>query len=193
MGTGGSGSDEASQFHTSIATGRLRLRPVRPADEPALGAMAAAVAVAANRCATIAPEGDLPLAIVATATGDLVGGANCGPSGLGTGVEIALWIAEPWWGRGYGTEAAQGLIDHAFRAATVDVVWCLNRVTNPRGRRVVERCGFQFRGTGMVRLPGRGAFPIERFALDRRSWASIKAWGAGNTAEHGRAARETAA
>jgi RimJ/RimL family protein N-acetyltransferase len=193
MGTGGSGSEEASAFHTGIATGRLWLRPVEPADEPALGLMAAALVVSANRCATIAPEGDLPLSIVVAATGELIGGANCGPSGLGTGAEITLWIAETWWGRGFGTEAAQGLIDHAFLNAAVDAVWCLNRVTNPRGRRVIERCGFQFRGTGMVRLPGRGAFPIERFGLDRRSWTSLKAWGAGNSGARDRASRETAA
>ena len=193
MGTGGSGSEEASAFHTGIATGRLWLRPVKPADEPALGLMAAALAVAANRCATIAQEGDLPLSIVVAATGDLIGAANCGPSGLGTGVEVTLWIAEPWWGRGFGTEAAQGLIDHAFLNAAVDAVWCLNRVTNPRGRRVIERCGFQFRGAGMVRLPARGAFPIERFGLDRRSWTSLKAWGARNTRERDLASRETAA
>ena len=177
MGTGGSGSEEASAFHTSLATARLWLRPRRAADEPALGPLMAALAVAANLCATIAPDGDAPFTIVEAATGDLIGSANCGPSGLGTGVEVTLWIAEPWWGRGFGTEAAQGLIDHAFLNAAVDAVWCLNRVTNPRGRRVIERCGFQFRGTGMVRLPARGAFPIERFALDRRTWASLKAWG----------------
>jgi RimJ/RimL family protein N-acetyltransferase len=177
MGTGGSGSEAALSVHQPIVTGRLWLRPRQPADEPALGAMAAVLAVAANLCTTIAPEGDTPLAIVDRATGELVGGANAGPSGLGTGVEVAVWVGEPWWGRGFGTEATQGLIDSAFRNAAVDAVWCLNRVTNPRGRRIVEKCGFQFRGAGMVRRPGRGAFPIERFALDRRSWVSLKAWG----------------
>ena len=76
----------------------------------------------------------------------------------------------------------------------VDVVWCSNRVTNARARRVIEKCGFQFRGTGMVRLPGRGAFPIERFALDRRNWMSLKAWGAAHReGVAGDAPRETAA
>jgi len=193
MGTGGSRSEEASGVHQRIATGRLWLRPVIPADEPALGHMAAPLAVSANRCATIAPEGDLRLAIV-SAGGELIGGANCGPSGLGSGVEIAVWIAEPYWGRGFATEATKILIDDAFLNAAVDAVWCLNRVTNPRGRRVVEKCGFQFRGAGMVRLPGRGAFPIERFALDRRSWVSLKAWGASaGSAERHHASGETAA
>ena len=94
---------------------------------------------------------------------------------------------------GYGTEAAQALIDHAFADEAVGALWCSNRVTNARARRVIEKCGFQFRGTGMVRSPTRfGAFPVERFVLDRRNWASLKAWGAPQS-EHGRAERETAA
>ncbi len=59
----------------------------------------------------------------------------------------------------------------------VTTLWCSNRATNPRARRVIEKCGFQFRGAGMMSLPGRGAVPIERFILDRRTWASLKAWG----------------
>ena len=177
MGTGEIGSEQAFAIHPGIATGRLWLRPRQPADDPALNQMALAVAVAANRCSTIADDDDVRFAIVEVAGGAVIGAAECGPSGLGTGIEVTAWIAEPWWGRGFGTEATQSLIDHAFRNAAIDQVWCLNRVTNPRGRRVVEKCGFQFRGAGMVRLAGRGSFPIERFALDRRTWASLKAWG----------------
>jgi RimJ/RimL family protein N-acetyltransferase len=73
-------------------------------------------------------------------------------------------------------------------------LWCANRVANTRGRRVIEKCGFQFRGSGMVRLPGRGASPIERFALDRRTWSSLKTWAMGRDAGGaGDAAHETAA
>jgi RimJ/RimL family protein N-acetyltransferase len=177
MGTGGKGSQEALAFQARISTGRLRLRPWQLADELALSALGAALAVSANRCATIAPDGEFALTIVEAASGQPIGSASCGQSGLGSGTEVTLWLGEPWWGRGLGTEAAQALIDHAFLSAAVQAVWCLNRVTNPRGRRIVEKCGFQFRGAGMVRLTGRGALPIERFCLDRRSWASLKAWG----------------
>ena len=67
-------------------------------------------------------------------------------------------------------------------------------MSNARARRVIEKCAFQFRGSGMVRLPGRGAFPIERFALDRRTWSSLKSWGAPDrNGSTGDAPRETAA
>jgi RimJ/RimL family protein N-acetyltransferase len=192
MGAGD--QEQEREFRTSIVTERLRLRPRHAADEIALAALAANPAIAPNLCATICTDGGKATAIVDRISGRLIGGAEHGETGLGSGMEIALWIGEPDWGKGFATEAAQALIDHAFTEEHVDVLWCSNRVTNARARRVIEKCAFQFRGSGMVRLPGRGAFPIERFALDRRNWMSLKAWGAaarGSETRH--APRETAA
>jgi hypothetical protein len=60
---------------------------------------------------------------------------------------------------------------------------------------VVEKCGFQYRGTGMVRAASRsGAVPVERFVLERRNWESLKAWGAViKPMEAGHAPRDNAA
>jgi RimJ/RimL family protein N-acetyltransferase len=186
--------EQAFAHHAMIGTRRLWLRPRRAAEEIAIAALAANPAIAPNLCATIPADGGRPLVIVERPSGRLIGAANCGGTGLGSGVEVALWIGEPDWGRGLATEAAHGLIDHAFDEQRVDVVWCSNRVTNARARRVIEKCGFQFRGNGMVRLAGRGAFPVERFALDRGTWASLKSWGAEHAArDDGAAKRETAA
>jgi len=177
-----------------ISTLRLAMRPLKPADEHVLGALAANPAISPNLCATIPADAGHRLAIVEVRTGRIVGAAAHGVTGLGSGLEVSLWIGEPYWERGYATEAAQALIDHAFSDAAVDALWCANRVANTRGRRVIEKCGFQFRGSGMVRLPGRGASPIERFALDRRTWSSLKTWAMGRDAGGaGDAARETAA
>jgi hypothetical protein len=172
MGTGGL---EESAYQ-SIVTERLHLRLRKPADELAMNALAANPAIAPSLCATI--DRGTAMAIVEAHTGRIVGGASYGGTGLGTGVEISIWIGESDWGEGFATEAAHALIDRVFcENLGVGMVWCSNRAANDRARRVIEKCGFQYRGTGMVRLPGRGAFPIERFALDRGTWSSLKAWG----------------
>jgi hypothetical protein len=188
MGTGG----QTESAYQSIVTERLHLRLRRPADDLAMNALAANPAIAPSLCSTI--DRGIGLAVVEGNTGRIVGGASYGGTGLGSGVEISVWIGEPDWGEGYATEAAQGLIDRVFceNPATA-MVWCSNRAANDRARRVIEKCGFQYRGTGMVRLPGRGAFPIERFALDRGAWESLKAWGAGHREGRHRAPCETAA
>ncbi|MCX5580962.1 GNAT family N-acetyltransferase [Kaistia terrae] len=94
------------------------------------------------------------------------------------GHDLSFWVAERFWGEGFGTEIAHATIDHAFGAAGVERLWCAVRVTNGPARRVAEKCGFQFRDTGMVRsLSARGSVPVEHFVLERRVWQSLKSWG----------------
>jgi RimJ/RimL family protein N-acetyltransferase len=171
--------EEGHGGYGAIRTIRLLLRHRMPADMPVLAAMAADHAVAENLCNGITLSSGSAFAITTRADREIIGCAGYGNTEerLAT-VEIGLWIGSAWWGRGYGTEAAQALIDHAFADVHVNALWCSNRVTNTRSRRVIEKCGFQFRGTGMVRSPTFfGAFPVERFVLDRRNWASLKSWG----------------
>lgn len=95
------------------------------------------------------------------------------------GHELSFFVAERFWGEGFGTEIAHATIDHAFGAGRIERLWCSVRVTNAPARRVVAKCGFQFRDTGMVRsLAAGGAVPVEHFVLERRIWQSLKSWGA---------------
>ncbi|MCX5494685.1 GNAT family N-acetyltransferase [Kaistia dalseonensis] len=112
--------------------------------------------------------------------GGLVGAGFHRPSTVWPdGFELSFWVAERFWGQGFGTEIAHAVIDDAFVRGGVMRLICAIRVTNGSARRVVEKCGFQFRDTGMVRsIATRGAVPVERFVLERRVWQSLKAWGA---------------
>jgi len=176
MGAGG--LREARRLESEIHTDRLVVRLRTVADEMTLRALAANPAIAPNLCTTIAAEGGRSLAIVERQSGRIIGGVEHGAGGLGTGIEIAVWIGESDWGAGFATEAAHAVIDHLFRETPVDRIWCSARAANDRARCVIAKCGFQFRGTGMVRVAGRGAFPVERFALNKSAWASLKGWGA---------------
>jgi RimJ/RimL family protein N-acetyltransferase len=92
--------------------------------------------------------------------------------------EIGYWIGEPFWGRGYATEAVRTMIDHAFTATDLDALAASCRVTNTASRGVLEKCGFQWTGVGLLRVRSLGAsVPSDRFRLDRRTWASLRAWG----------------
>ena len=92
--------------------------------------------------------------------------------------EIGYWAGEPFWGRGYGTEAVRAMIDHAFTATNLEALAASCRVTNMASRRVLEKCGFQWTGAGLCRVRAlRSSVPSDRFRLDRRTWASLRAWG----------------
>jgi RimJ/RimL family protein N-acetyltransferase len=94
-----------------------------------------------------------------------------GGSGRGAGedrAELGYWIGVPFWGCGYATEAARGLIDHAFSNLGCEVLTASARVSNPASRRVLEKCGFQWTGVGLCRIRAiSSSVPVDRFRLER--------------------------
>ena len=117
---------------------------------------------------------DCAYALALADSGAFVGGAGLDfrPHGL----ELGYWVGEPYWGRGYATEAAHALIDLAFRATDVEHVNASCRVVNNASRRVIHKCGFQYVGQGMIDSISAGRVPVERYILDRKTWVSLRTW-----------------
>lgn len=94
-------------------------------------------------------------------------------------LELGYWLGERYWDQGYVTEAAHAVIDMAFRTRPhVDHIDARCRVTNIASRRVIQKCGFQFQGSGMIECFALGGMvPIEWFRLDRKTWMSLRSWG----------------
>jgi RimJ/RimL family protein N-acetyltransferase len=109
----------------------------------------------------------------------LVGVAGFGHRGEEHNPEIGYWIGEPFWKQGLATEASRALIDHAFSETEIRALSASCRVQNDASRRVIEKCGFQWVGTGLNQVKALGAsVPVDRFVLSRRTWESLRAWGA---------------
>jgi RimJ/RimL family protein N-acetyltransferase len=175
-----------SEFRTSIETRRLLLRPPEPKDEAEIAMLSAGPGIA-DGLAALPCSGKnqigVTFVIVERKSGLLIGSAMYGAmADRPAATEASCWIGEPHWGRGYATEAMQAVVDRAFTDRRIDILWSSNRVMNARGRRVIEKCGFQFREAGMARSPIlRGAVPVERFSLERRNWQALRAWSAATT------------
>ncbi|MER9869051.1 GNAT family N-acetyltransferase [Mesorhizobium sp. M0136] len=92
------------------------------------------------------------------------------------GLELGYWIGEPYWKRGYATEAAHALVDLAFQRTRIQVLHASTRVINPASRRVIHKCGFQYAGQGMLNSIVAGQVPVERYRLDRKTWTSLRNW-----------------
>ena len=109
----------------------------------------------------------------------LIGAVGIGPSPETAASPIsASGSARPSWGHGHATEAARALIDAFFAYGDGSEITASVRVINPASRRVLEKCGFAYQGSGLVELPARGGlYPAEHFRLDRRAWESLKTWG----------------
>jgi len=94
-------------------------------------------------------------------------------------LEIGYGIVASRRGRGYATEAARALIDHAFGNREHQMLVAGARISNPASRRVLEKCGFQWTGVGLYRIRAiHSSAPLDRFRLERGIWASLKSWGA---------------
>ncbi len=95
------------------------------------------------------------------------------------GYWLGYWFGVRHWGKGYATEAARAVIDHAFDDLGHQVLYSGARVSNPASRRVLEKCGFQWTGVGLYRIRSlASSAPSDCFRLDRGIWASLKSWGA---------------
>ncbi len=120
--------------------------------------------------------GEMALTIFAR-DGALMGG--CSLSVLdGPAPEIGYWLGMPHWGKGFATEAVRALIDYAFTELDHTTLQAGARVTNPASRRILEKCGFQWTGVGLVRIRAMASSaPIDQFRLDRGLWTSLRSWG----------------
>jgi RimJ/RimL family protein N-acetyltransferase len=108
----------------------------------------------------------------------LIGMVGIGPSPETGKPSLGYWLGTPSWGQGYATEAARALIDAFFAYGEENELTASARVLNPISRRVLEKCGFAYQGSGLCELPARGGFyPADHFRLDRRAWESLKTWG----------------
>lgn len=86
----------------------------------------------------------------------LVGGCDLAPAEDGESVELGYWIARPYWGLGFATEAASALV-HAGRALGHSRIHARHAVDNPASGRVLRKLGFRPTGDfARIHSKGRG-------------------------------------
>ena len=88
--------------------------------------------------------------------------------------EIGYWIGVPFWGHGYITEAARGLVRHAFVDLGMEALWCGWFDGNEKSRRVGEKCGFRHLRTEEKHWPLIDKTVTQHISrLTKREWKNI--------------------
>lgn len=154
-------------------TPRLLLRPGWMEDAPALAEAIGDTAVLRNltRAPAAYTQADaeaflalpqdqrLPRLLAFTRTNGaprLVGGCGIHRAGDG-GTELGYWIARPYWGLGFATEAARAVTSMA-KAVGVRDMRAAHFADNPASGNVLRKIGFRFTGRVEQRFSlGRGA------------------------------------
>lgn len=156
---------------TTLDTARLRMRPPRAGDGPALFAavtealpelrrflaslpwVASEPSVASserfcrNGEANFLARKDLPFLMFERATDELIGAVGLHRIVWETPkAEVGYWIRSSRRGHGLVGEAVRALCDYAFEHLHAVRVELVTDVENDRSRRVADRCGFQLEG-----------------------------------------------
>ncbi len=162
-------------------TARLRLRRLRPADEPILVALDSDVEVMryiGSRGGTReqivervrdrieADHGPLGWWLIENlADGAFQGVAALLPMPGGGDVELAYRLARASWGRGIATEAGAALVNWAFSRAGLPHLVAVTFPENVASQHVLEKVGFRY--DGMTDYEG---FRVAHFTITAEMW-----------------------
>lgn len=59
--------------------------------------------------------------------------------------EIGYVLNPKYWGRGIVPEAVKCLIEYGFEKLDLDLIWCAHFDFNYKSKRVIEKCGFEYK------------------------------------------------
>jgi len=185
-----------------LTTGRLRLRPLHPADAPSIAeqvndwdvvryttsipfpydrAMAEEfIASQAKRWQAWSgkevPQEEVAFAIERLSDHRLVGCIGLQPAESGSGLEFGYWLGKRYWGEGYATEAVGRLVRFAFLDLDLPEIWGAAVPTNDASHRVMEKNGFVIVAAGERPSDVRGhPLPVIIRKLTRAQWAAAQA------------------
>jgi len=174
-----------------IETPRLRLRPFDLGDASALFEIASNPAVTryttwdAHRTVEESrawindhalpsyPEGAPgPVTITLKRSGELIGAVGGRwATRENRCIEFGYWLGEPFWGRGFATEAARALVDFFFRTFPVERVQAHYLEGNTASGRVLEKIGLRLEGVRRRALYRRDRFwDLHCYAVLRDDW-----------------------
>lgn len=79
-----------------------------------------------------------------TLEGEAIGGTGFAPGAdvERFSAEVGYWLGEPFWGRGFTTEAVRLVSDYAFQTCNMLRLFALPFADNERSIRVLEKAGY---------------------------------------------------
>ncbi|MDZ4698307.1 MAG: GNAT family N-acetyltransferase [Rhodothermales bacterium] len=60
--------------------------------------------------------------------------------------QLGYWLGEPYWGRGYGTEAAEAVVAHGFQHLDLHRIFAAHFSNNPASGRILIKVGMRHEG-----------------------------------------------
>ena len=106
-----------------------------------------------------------------TLTGMLIGVVGIDREPSGDAGDLGYWLGEPWWSRGYMTEATGALLDWAFLEKGFARITAGYRLGNEASRRVLLKLGFRHVGHKRIfSLARRAMMEAATVEITCREW-----------------------
>ncbi|CAG9621247.1 Putative ribosomal N-acetyltransferase YdaF [Sutcliffiella rhizosphaerae] len=90
--------------------------------------------------------GLVTFAIVEKESKSLIGVININQTLAFKRGELGYWIGRPYWGKGYGTEAAKAVMEYGFEELQLNKVFAGAFAENPGSWRIMEKIGMKHEG-----------------------------------------------
>lgn len=104
-------------------------------------------------------------------TGRLIGVGSLHETPEDDEPHMGYWIGEPYWGKGYASEAARGLVDLYFKVTNRPILLVSARVNNEASKKVIRKCGGKHIGSSQAVHPLLGEVQtLDHFEITRESW-----------------------
>ena len=175
----------------TLATQRLTLRPLRDDDVFALAAAVNNNRIARNllrvpwpyvlddahaflvHTQTLPPRSAVFAIVLRDHDEPLLGTTGYETDGLNS--ELGYWLAENHWGRGYMREAANAVVEHAFKVSGLERLQSRCFLGNEASRRLLTALGFRPAGIGSAYAPVRGKLvTTQNFELSAKEWDLLR-------------------
>jgi ribosomal-protein-alanine N-acetyltransferase len=148
-----------------LTTDRLRLRPFTLADAPVVQRLVGDRDIASTTLNIPHPYEDgtaekwisthqekfergeeTTFAIALRKDGGLIGAMGLVINQKHESAELGYWIGKPYWGNGYGTEAAKAVLHYGFTVLGLNRIYATHMSRNPASGRVMEKIGMKYEG-----------------------------------------------
>jgi RimJ/RimL family protein N-acetyltransferase len=174
----------------SLDTARLHLRPFALTDAPDVQRYVSDRDVAAMTLSIPHPYPDggaekwigthaqkyadgrvVHFAVIERDSGGLAGAIGLTPEPGHGRAELGYWIAKPFWGRGYATEAGHTMLRFGFEALRLNKIHAAVFIKNPASDRVIRKLGMKWEGRLREHDLKWGVYEdIDVYAVLAREW-----------------------
>lgn len=125
----------------------------------------------ANHEAAFSARESITLAIRLRETSALLGAVSLGINTHHAHAELGYWIAIPFWGQGFCTEAASALVEFGFQEMDLHRIYSCHYARNPASGRVMQKLGMAHEGSLHEHVRnGDGWDNMERYGLLAHNW-----------------------